>query len=240
MNGLFITGTDTEIGKTVITAGLLRALRLRGVDAVPMKPIQTGAEKRDGHLVAPDLEFHCAVSGYNPKPEFRRKRLAPYRYEPACSPHLAARLAGEYPDMDYIVACKDKLLDKHEFVLVEGAGGVMAPVDESRTMRDLMKKLRLPVVVVARRGLGTINHSLLSLLALKEACLDVFGIVFNETEDVEPDYIRKDNPSTVAAMGVARVLGNIDYMGKFTDTAWRRFETQFVALPALLERIQGR
>ena len=240
MNGLFITGTDTEIGKTVITAGLLRALRLRGVDAVPMKPIQTGAEERDGHLVATDLEFHCAVSGYNPKAEFRRKRLAPYRYEPACSPHLAARLAGEYPDMDYIAECKEKILDKHEFVLVEGAGGVMAPVDESRTMRDLMKKLHLPVVLVARRGLGTINHSLLSLLALKDAGLDVFGIVFNETENVEPDYIRKDNPSTVAAMGVARVLGNIDYMGKFNDAAWRRFEAQFVALPALLERIQGK
>ena len=239
MNGLFITGTDTEIGKTIVTAGLLRALRLRGVDAVSMKPIQTGAEKRGGALVAPDLEFHCAVSGYNPKPEFRRKRLAPYCYEPACSPHLAARLAGEYPDMDYIAECKEKLLDKHELVLVEGAGGVMAPVDESRTMRDLMKKLRLPVVLVARRGLGTINHSLLSLLALKDAGLDVFGIVFNETQNVEPDYIRKDNPTTVAAMGQVRVLGNIDYMAKFNEAGWRRFESQFVGLSALLERIQA-
>ncbi|MEX2016711.1 MAG: ATP-dependent dethiobiotin synthetase BioD, partial [Candidatus Hydrogenedentales bacterium] len=125
------------------------------------------------------------------------------------------------------------------FVLVEGAGGVMAPMDESRTMRDLMKRLRLPVVVVARRGLGTINHSLLSLLALKEGGLDVFGIVFNETQNIEPDYIRKDNPTTVAAIGGVRILGNIDYMDKFDDAAWRRFESQFTSLPALLERIQA-
>ena len=92
MNGFFITGTDTGVGKTVVTAALVATARACGIDAVPMKPVQTGCIKKRGIYVATDLEFVLSMSDFHPAP-LERERMAPYRYEPACSPHLAARLA---------------------------------------------------------------------------------------------------------------------------------------------------
>ncbi len=230
MKHCFITATGTDVGKTIVTAGLVRALRHGGLDAVTMKPVQTGIPSDEaagaGEAAPSDLDIHLTHSGYTP-PEEERELLMPYTYEPACSPHLAGRLAGRYADIDYIVTCANRLADDHQVVLAEGAGGVLAPIDEERTMLDLMVALGWPVLLVAHRGLGTINHTLLSIEALRRAGLDILGVVFNETEDVEPDFIRQDNPDTVSKFGKVRVLGDIDYLGNLDDdpeTAWSQFE----------------
>lgn len=236
--GLFITGTDTEVGKTVITAGLLRYLRNEGIDAVSMKPVQTGAERVGDGFRAPDLVQHHAAAGLRPAAA-EVALMAPYLYEPACSPHLAGRLAGRYPDLAHIEECAAGLLAEHGFLLVEGAGGIMAPLDESTTMLDLMRALGFPVILVAHRGLGTINHSLLSLDALKAANLEVAGIVFNETQDVEEDFIRKDNPDAVQRFGQVEVLGNVDFLGAFDDDGWGRFEACMPGLGGLLEQVRA-
>jgi dethiobiotin synthase len=207
----FITGTDTDIGKTVVTAAILRAVRSRGVNAATMKPVQTGADRHDGTWVAPDLACHHAAANLHP-PADELARMAPYCYEPACSPHLAARLAGVYPDIDRILTLARGLEKRYELLLVEGAGGVFVPLTESDTMLDLMQRLAYPVILVARRGLGTINHTLLSIEALRTRQLHVAGVIFNETEDVPSDYIRDDNPRAVEAFGNVPVLGNMDYL----------------------------
>ncbi len=219
---LFIAGTGTDVGKTVATAGLLRGLRARGIDAVSMKPVQTGAMRVNGRLVAPDLLAHWAAAGFRPNPA-REALMAPYLYEPACSPHLAGRMAGSYPDIDHIVACARTLLDSHQALLIEGAGGLMAPLDESHTMIDLMKAFAAPVVLVAHRGLGTINHTLLALAALRSAHIEVAGVILNETCDVREDFIRKDNPAAIAQFGAVRILGNVDYLPALDDAGWERF-----------------
>ena len=175
---LFITGTGTEVGKTMVTAGLLRGMRRRGVDAVPMKPVQTGGQTGPRGFEAPDLQFSLETAGPNPGPE-ERALMNPYCYEPACSPHLAGRMAGHYPDIGHIVACAEKLRAVHDAVLIEGAGGLMVPLDESRTTLDLIQALGCPVLLVAHIGLGAINHTLLSVTVLRQAGIPLLGVVFN-------------------------------------------------------------
>lgn len=235
--GLFITGTDTEVGKTIVTAGLLRYLRARGIDAVSMKPVQTGAVALNGALVAPDLEFHHHAARLKPA-EAERALMAPYLYEPACSPHLAGRLAGDYPKIPRILEAAQALAAKHDLLLIEGAGGVYAPLNESATMLDLMQALGMPVVLVAHRGLGTINHSLLSIRALESAGLPLLGIVFNEIQPGEEDFIKKDNPNAVETFGKVKVLGNVNYLENLEaepDTAWATFER---CAAGLLKRVE--
>jgi dethiobiotin synthase len=232
--GIFITGTDTGIGKTIVAAGLLRSLRQRKIDAVPMKPVQTGAERRGTRLVAPDLEFSLAVSGYKPSPE-EIALMAPYLYEPACSPHLAARLANNYPEISRIKDCCNKLLKTHKAVLVEGAGGIMVPINERQMMLELMVSLDYPVVLVARFGLGTINHTLLSIQALRNAGLNLLGVVFNHYEPPLPEnrFIEDDNPEAIARFGNIAVLGKLRYMdnNKFDQNeTWRQFEAEMPGL----------
>ncbi len=225
--GVFITGTDTEVGKTIVTAGLLRQLRSAGVNAATMKPVQTGAEESsDGKLTAPDLMVHHKAAGFTPPPD-ETELMAPYLYEPACSPHLAGRMAGRYPDIGHITDCARQLEARYEVLLVEGAGGVYAPLTESETMLDLMKALGYPVLLVAHRGLGTINHSLLSIEALRGHGLEILGVIFNETQDVEPDFIKEDNPSAIESFGKVAILGNIDYLTELDskpETAWAHFD----------------
>jgi dethiobiotin synthase len=235
--GVFITGTDTGVGKTLVAAGILRWLRNEGVDTVPMKPVQTGAEKRGSELVAQDLEFCLNAAGMRPGPEEVRL-MSPFLYEPACSPHLAGRMAvrvgGRYPEIPGILGCADELLRRHRAVIVEGAGGVMAPLNENETTLELIQALGLPVVLVSRAGLGAINHALLSIRALRDSGLELAGIVLNRAVPTLPEdiFIEEDNPRAIAHFGSVRVLGDVEFMGGALDgqANWERFETEMPGL----------
>jgi len=236
--GIFVTGTDTGVGKTLITAGILRWLRHHGINAAPMKPVQTGGEARDGRLIAPDLEFCLAASGIQASQD-DIKLMAPYVYEPACSPHLAGRMAQHYPELSRIKDCAGKLLQNYQVVVVEGAGGVMVPLNESFTMLDLMKELDYPVVLVSRFGLGTINHTLLSIHTMQTSGLKLIGIVFNHTErpQAEDRFIEEDNPVTIAQFSGARVLGQIGYLENLNpekEETWQHFEKGMTGLENIL------
>ena len=210
--GLFITGTDTGVGKTLIAAAALCRLRQRGVDAVPMKPVQTGAELAadSKNLIAPDLQVCLDAARITPSQD-ELDLMAPYCYEPACSPHLAGRMGENYPRIAHILDCAKQLQKNHGFVVIEGAGGIMVPLDESSTMIDLMVQLALPVLLVSRIGLGTINHTLLSIQALRAAGLDLLGVAFNtpESPTQEGRFIHDDNPKTIARFGGINILGTI-------------------------------
>jgi dethiobiotin synthetase len=211
MKGLFITGTDTGVGKTFVSAAFLKALRTRGVDAVPMKPVQTGCtRKRGGLWVADDLEFCLASAGLRSGPA-ERQLMAPYAFRPACSPHLAAAEAGVRIAIPRIVAACRRLTRAHEMVLVEGAGGVLVPLDSRRTMLDLMRALGFPVILVARPGLGTLNHTFLSLRALQAAGLDVAGVVLNQATPGRPGRIEADNRRMIEKLGRVPVLAVLPY-----------------------------
>lgn len=242
--GIFITGTDTGVGKTLVTAGIVRWLRNQGIDAVPMKPVQTGGERRSeargDRLVAPDLEFHLAACDLRPSRD-ELQLMSPYVYQPACSPHLAGRMAQRYTEPSVVKDCADKLLRDHEAVVVEGAGGVMVPLNESATMLDLMKMLAYPVVLVSRFGLGTINHTLLSIHALRTARIDLIGVVFNQVEQPSTGsrFIEEDNPEAIARFGNVPVVGKIMHLdpNSKTEEAWRDFEEAMTGLPDILDAL---
>jgi len=236
--GVFVTGTDTGVGKTFVAAGIVRWLRNQGIDAVPMKPVQTGGERRselrgDNRLVAPDLEFVLSTANLQPADDEIRL-MSPYVYEPACSPHLAGRMAERYVEPSIVKDCADQLSAAHQAVVIEGAGGIMVPLNESATMLDLMVLLGYPVILVSRFGLGTINHTLLSVQALHTAGLELIGVVFNRTEQPtgESRFIEEDNPETIARFGGVPVLGKIGYLDPVSKTGdtWDNFEKAMTGL----------
>ena len=236
IQGLFITGTDTGVGKTRIAAAVLRRLRQRGVDAVPMKPIQTGAEYAadTAKLIAPDLQACLDAAQITPS-EDELDLMAPYCYEPACSPHLAGRTAKNYPRISHILHCANELWKRHDVLIVEGAGGIMVPLDESFTMLDLMVQLALPVLLVSRIGLGTINHTLLSIQALRAAGLNLLGVAFNTPESpAQKDrFIHDDNPKTIVQFGGVDILGTVRH-SPGGENNWERVLADLPSLDDIL------
>lgn len=235
--GIFITGTGTDVGKTLVTAGLLRWLRGQGLDAVTCKPVQTGAHREAGVWRAPDLDVHCAAAGYVPSDE-AYALMAPYCYEPACSPHLAGRLIGHTPKIDYICECVAALQQRHDAVLVEGAGGLMVPLDDDTLTLELVVRLGFPVLLVALADLGTINHTLLSVAALRQAGVNVLGIVMNEPHPSPRSAIKDDNPRAIERHSGVKVLGTVPHLPGLIENkpeAWTAFEDSLPGLHDLMK-----
>lgn len=220
MKGIFITGTDTGIGKTVLSALLLAELRRRDINAAPMKPVQTGCE---GDV--PDLDYSLSLASMTVSEENYRN-MAPYTFEPACSPHLAAELAGTEIDIAEMVIAARALESEYEFVVAEGAGGIIVPLNRRETMLDLMQALKFPVLLAAKPGLGTINHTLLSIRTLRSDELDMAGVVFVASEPDEPGFIEEDNVVTVEQFGKIPILGTIPYCAQLAKP-----KTSYANLP---------
>jgi len=216
MRGVFVTGTGTGIGKTLVAAGLLRALIDSGVSALPVKPVQTGCPRIDGRLSAPDLEFSLKAADLSPGEDLM-DLMCPFRYSRACSPHLAGRMTGVYPDVETITGKMDQLFEKCDFLIAEGAGGVMVPLNGSEKMLDLMVELNWPVVLVARGDLGTINHSLLSLSVLKNAGLQIAAVVVNHLTE-ETSIVTIDNPLAIAQFSESVRILEIPYVRNVEDS----------------------
>ena len=236
MNGLFITGTDTDIGKTALSALLLAELRRRGINAAPMKPAQTGCGEegfRPGALdlgadgshpepkaqslfSIPDLDYSLAMAGMEVDPE-TYKNMAPYTFKPACSPHLAAEMDKTEIDISEIVIAARTLAKSYDFIIAEGAGGIMVPLNRRELMLDLMQALRFPIVIAARPGLGTINHTLLSIRALRSDGLDIAGVVLVASTPGEPGFVEEDNRATIEQFGKVPILGTIPYCPQLAD-----------------------
>ncbi len=211
MKGLFVTGTDTGVGKTVLSALLLAELRRRNINAAPIKPIQTGCA---GNV--PDLDYALSMTRMNAT-ELDYRNMAPYTFEPACSPHLAAELAGSELDIAEMVIAARTLATEYEFIVAEGAGGIMVPLNRRETMLDLMQAMKFPVLIAARPGLGTINHTLLTIRALRSDDLSIAGIVFITSEAKDPSFIEEDNAVTIRQFGKVPVLGTIPYCSQLTE-----------------------
>lgn len=207
LRGYFVTGTDTGVGKTCVTAALTAIWRGLGVKALPMKPIQTGAVREAGMLRSPDLDFCLGKCGLR-LGGADYARASRYRFEAPCSPHLAARMAGTAISIGDIRSDCEALALGNDALVVEGAGGLMAPLDDERTMLDLMLALALPVVVVARAGLGTLNHTLLTLAELRRNGLEAAGVVMNEAAPAEWGAVERDNLETI------RRLGNVECVAR--------------------------
>lgn len=239
--GIFVTGTDTGVGKTVVTAALTSLFRADGIDAVPMKPVQTGCIPAPLGQEAIDLEFCLNIANLEPSLA-ERKLMAPYCFQPACSPHLAAAQACETISISRIADDFSVLKANHDLVIVEGAGGVLVPINSKETMLDVMVRLSLPVILVARPWLGTINHTLLSLHELARAGVPVLGVIFNDSRpctrneatvqgagkieaggETGGDEIVRDNRLTIERFGDAPVLGHLPFIKEIEAKSYKDF-----------------
>ena len=201
---IFITGTDTGVGKTVITGCLARFLADAGYSVITQKWVQTGS----GSGIPPDIRVHLGMMGR--KPSQVREYLpdmAPFSFRYPASPHLAARLEKRRVDPGRIIRSCRRLAGKFDFVLAEGAGGLMVPVTGSCTYADLLKKMGIPVIIVAGNKLGVINHSVLTAEALKSGGIRNLGFVFNNIFTGTPGIILRDNPVIVGKISGNRIFG---------------------------------
>lgn len=206
MTVFFITGTDTDIGKTVVTALFVAFLETHGYQYFPYKPIQSGAVRQDGDWIAPDPEMYQLVTGQQITVD-----SCSYLLKKPCSPHLAA--AHEQIDFDFSFIGNEvrRLKESHDGVVVEGAGGLYVPLtQEGYCMIDWMEELRIPTILVARAGVGTINHTVLSIEALVKREIPIAGIIFNHLQE-EDEEVVQDNIHMVEKLTQIPVIGTVPY-----------------------------
>ncbi|AEH45949.1 dethiobiotin synthase [Thermodesulfatator indicus DSM 15286] len=169
----FVTGTDTGIGKTLATAVLAKGFSLLGKKVITQKPIQTGADYPE------DLTLHRKLTGMSLDSPELLKLTSPYVFKFPAAPELAARLENQEIDLLQIKKCTEELDRRYDVVLVEGAGGLYVPITRKETILDLISLLMCPVFLVSAARLGTINHTLLSIQALKQKGIFIAGLIYN-------------------------------------------------------------
>lgn len=210
--GIFITGTDTGVGKTHVTALILSELRRRGIRAAAFKPIACGMGGRhDAEIYAGLMEHEQPLDVINPI--YLRDPLAP---------SVAARRERKRIDLRRIIRAYHQLADEYSVVLVEGAGGLLVPIRRNYFVADLARTLKLPLLVVARLGLGTINHSLLTVRAARAMGLQVRGIVLNDTIGGKRSLAEQTNIKTVPEFCGERLLGVIPHGSRGKQVAARQ------------------
>lgn len=209
MAGFFVTGTDTGVGKTVVTAGLAGVLRKNGFRAAALKPVQTGGIETDSGLLSEDAIFYRVAAGL----PYTSQEMNPCCLRPPLSPNVAAQVTGEVIDPEVLQEAYRRLAKENEIVLVEGAGGLCVPLVGTRfTMASLAGLLGLPLLVVARPGLGTINHTALTVHYARSAGLEVRGIILNGYRAGEATLAERTNPEIITEMTGVPILGNVPYL----------------------------
>ncbi|MEO7208318.1 MAG: dethiobiotin synthase [Steroidobacteraceae bacterium] len=208
--GFFVTGTDTGVGKTLVSATLLREFVGRGLRVAGMKPVASGARWTPAGLRNEDalslIREQSRVSPY--------AVVNPYAFLPAIAPHIAAAQAGIKIDIERIVQAFNELHAGGHIVVVEGAGGWYAPISESSTMEDVALALGLPVVLVVGLRLGCLNHALLTARVIERSSLPLCGWIANRIDLPFPHW--QENVSTLTRLLAAPYLGTIDYQPSVT------------------------
>ncbi len=201
----FIAGTDTGVGKTRVTAGLLAAAREAGLKAAGMKPVAAGAERRDGRLVSEDALAIAAASGQSTLYD----DLNPFCLIEPISPHIAANRANIQIDIDKIVECARRLALAHELLLIEGAGGWYTPLGAEESMANVAQALAAPVVLVVGMRLGCLNHARLTCEAIEWSGCRLAGWI---ASGVDPQFAAtEENLATLAALLGAPPLGMLPF-----------------------------
>jgi dethiobiotin synthetase len=197
LRGVFVTGTDTGAGKSVVAASVCAALAARGERVAAFKPVVTGLDDEPGEF-GHDHELLASAANAGQAPG----DVAPYLFGPPLSPHFAAELAGERIEPAHLL----EAARAHELLVCEGVGGLLVPITTGYLVRDLAIDLELPVLVAARTGLGTINHTLLTVEAARTAGLRVAGVVMTPWP-AEPAPIERSNRETIERMSGVQVSG---------------------------------
>ncbi len=213
MRNFFITGTDTDVGKTFITCGLIEAFAARGISAVPMKPVAAGTININGIVMNADVADLREISG-------TRAALTdtnPYCFSEPIAPHLAAKHEKRVVDIGVIQAAFDRLNANADAMLVEGAGGFLVPLSDNQSMAEIPSVLALDVILVVGMRLGVLNHALLTVEAIRSRGLTLSGWVANTAVKNPPMLAFDENLATLVRMIEAPLLGTVPYDAQATD-----------------------
>jgi dethiobiotin synthetase len=224
--GLFITGTDTGVGKTMVAAALACYFRQRGLKVGVMKPCETGVV--DPRQPGADARLLRWAAGSTDADEL----VAPYRFPEPLAPSLAAERAGALIDPTRIVAAYAELSQGKELMLVEGAGGLMVPLRGGFLVADLVRQLALPMLVVARPGLGTLNHTLLTVFAARAMELPLAGFMVNRMPG-QPGVAEREAPHLLASLASADLLGVLPEVEGSVESQVEQLANALAAMPTL-------
>jgi dethiobiotin synthetase len=219
--GIFITGTDTGVGKTIVTAAVVTALKAQGIDAGVMKPIVTGVPAIG--TGASDSQWLLSISGVGDTLD----AVSPYRFHTPAAPLVAAAHAGAPIDLNRITEAFSVLAARHECVIVEGIGGVLVPVTPDLFVVDLIKQLEVPTLVVARSGLGSINHTLLTLECLRSRGVRILGLVFNNPTRPTGIPDESETVTTILRMSGLPSFGELPYCEELPAT-WNQYRETLI------------
>jgi dethiobiotin synthetase len=232
MRGVFITGTDTGVGKTLIASGLAWALKKRQIDVGVMKPFATANREFSRKYRSQDT-FILAKAAQTSEPD---SDLNPFFYRKAASPLMASQITGKkVPNLDEALAAFRKIALRHKFVIVEGIGGIMVPIAEKSVIGDFAKKIALPVIIVSSPFLGTLNHTLLTVMACRSLGLDIVGIIVNRMP-VRPSIVEEKTPRMIEEITGVSVLAVMGYSRNLAYSRAGRAIEKSIDLDSLLAR----
>jgi dethiobiotin synthetase len=205
-SGIFVTGTDTEVGKTFVCAAIVRACKAEGLDVGYMKPVASGCELRDGQLTSEDVEAVMSAGDLTDPADM----VCPVRYELPASPFQASLKEGERFTGNAVRHAFDHI-QQHDYVVVEGIGGLSVPITRDVHVFDLASMLELPVIIVAANRLGVINHTLLTVEVARTHGLRVRGIVMNRVTPADDDVTVISNAQELSTLTGLPILAEIPY-----------------------------
>lgn len=205
--GIFITGTDTDVGKTYISAMIMKSLVKSNINATYFKAALSGADEIDNKLIPGDAKYVCDISGIDPNYD----EMVSYTFKTAVSPHLASVIEDKEIKLEKIKYDFENLSNKYEFILAEGSGGIVCPIkiddNECILLEDIIKLLGFEVLVVARSSVGTINHTVLTVKYLEEKNIKIRGIILNEYD--KNNIVHADNAKVIEKLTNVNIVAFI-------------------------------
>ncbi|MGZ4160236.1 MAG: dethiobiotin synthase [Neobacillus sp.] len=232
MNGFFVTGTDTDVGKTIISGGLAAVLKEKKIDVGVFKPLLSGISREDP---ASDTSLLKQLS----QTSLSFEEITPFEFKEPLAPYVAGKLEGKIVGIEEVLRHWEEIKRKHEFFIVEGAGGISVPLGEHFLVSDLMKALQLPIVIVARPNLGTVNHIFLTVHYAKSLGLTVAGIVINGISD-HPDLAEKTNPKLIEELCGVPILGITPKLKEITKENIKKMVKEHIDVKLLINEMELR
>lgn len=231
--GFFVTATDTGVGKTIISSALILLLRSIGYNVCGMKPIETGCKKQDNSniLIPSDGSFLKDISNVNEDIEL----VTPLRFKNPLAPLTASRIENKTIKLEKIYKAFLKLSSKYDVIIVEGIGGLLVPIKKDYFVLDLALELKLPLIIVTRPGLGTINHTLLTLRYALSEGLEVSGIVINYCEPPTSSIAEKTNYNILKQLSSVPIIGIFPYLKKINKNSIKKASKEYLSLEHIIK-----
>jgi dethiobiotin synthetase len=232
MNGLFVTGTDTNVGKTIISSGIAAVLKEKKIDVGVFKPLLSGVSREDS---ASDTSLLKQLS----QTSLTYEEITPFEFIEPLAPYVAGKLEGKIVGIEEVLSHWEKIRRKHEFFIVEGAGGISVPLGEHFLVSDLIKAMQLPIVIVARSNLGTVNHIFLTVQYAKSLGLTVAGIVINGISD-HPNLAEQTNPKLIEELCGVPILGITPKLKEITKENIKKMVKEHIDVTLLINEMELR